>query len=223
MTGELATSLASQPAVVRAESAIRSGRLVAIIRLPRLSAQGARRLTATLVEAGVTALEFTFTTANVLDAITAARDEAGDRAVVGAGTVLSAEQVRQAAEAGAQLIVSPDVNVGVVDATARLGLLSLPGAFTATEVCRAVDAGATMVKLFPAGPGGVEYLKALRGPLPDVAFVPTGGIDLESVGGFISAGAVAVALGSALVSDEDDLPGLAARARRAVQAVGGAR
>ena len=223
MTGHLGTPPVLQPAVVRAESAIRSGRLVAIVRLPRLSAHGARRLTAALVEAGVAALEFTLTTANVLEAIAAARDEAGDRAVVGAGTVLSVEQVEQAAEAGAQLIVSPDVNVQVIEATARLGLLSLPGAFTATEVCRAVDVGATMVKLFPAGPGGVEYLKALRGPLPEVPFVPTGGIDVDSVSDFIAAGAVAVALGSALVSGEDDLPGLAARARRAVQAVGGAR
>jgi 2-dehydro-3-deoxyphosphogluconate aldolase/(4S)-4-hydroxy-2-oxoglutarate aldolase len=136
--------------------------------------------------------------------------------------VLSVGQVHEAAAAGAQLIVSPDVNVEVVQATLQREMLSLPGAFTPTEVCRALEAGASMVKLFPAGPAGVEYLKALRGPLPDVAFVPTGGVDVESVGDFIGAGAVAVALGSGLVSSAQDLSGLAARARQAVQLAGGA-
>jgi 2-dehydro-3-deoxyphosphogluconate aldolase/(4S)-4-hydroxy-2-oxoglutarate aldolase len=220
MSGDMAASAAVQSNAVRAESAIRKGRIVAIVRLPHLSAHSARQLTATLVEAGVTALEFTLTTQNALEAIAAARQEAGDRAVVGAGTVLSVEQVERAADAGAQLVVSPDVNVQVVRAAARLGLLSLPGAFTASEVCRAVDAGATMVKLFPAGPNGVEYLKALRGPLPDVPFVPTGGVDVEAIPDFISTGAVAVGLGSALVSSAGDLSGLAARARRAVRLAG---
>jgi Entner-Doudoroff aldolase len=208
---------------VRAEQAIRAGRVIAIVRLPRLSVEAATTLTETLVEAGVTAMEFTLTTENALAAVAAARTVAGDRAVIGAGTVLSVREVEEAAEAGAQFIVSPDVNVDVIEATTRRGMLPLPGALTATEVCRAVDAGATMVKLFPAGPGGVAYLKALRGPLPDVAFVPTGGIDVESVADFISAGAVAVALGSGLVSSADDLSGLAARARRAVESAGGAR
>lgn len=207
----------------RAEQAIRAGRIVAIVRLPRLDMAAATALTETLVGSGVTAMEFTLTTENALRAVTAARAVAGAHAVIGAGTVLSVREVEEAADAGAQFIVSPDVNVDVIEATARRGMLSLPGAYTATEVRRAVDAGAAMVKLFPAGPGGVEYLKALRGPLPDVAFVPTGGIDVTSVADFIGAGAVAVALGSGLVSSADDLSGLAARARRAVESAGGAR
>jgi Entner-Doudoroff aldolase len=207
----------------QAERAIRAGRIVAIVRLPRLSVLAATTLTETLVDSGVTAMEFTLTTENALEAVTAARTAAGDRAVIGAGTVLTVRQVEEAADAGAQFIVSPDVNIDVIEATAGRGLLSLPGAFTATEVRRAVDAGAAMVKLFPAGPGGVEYLKALRGPLPDVAFVPTGGIGVESVPDFIGAGAVAVALGSGLVSSAQDLSGLAARARRAVESAGGPR
>jgi 2-dehydro-3-deoxyphosphogluconate aldolase/(4S)-4-hydroxy-2-oxoglutarate aldolase len=207
----------------QAEQAIRAGRIVAIVRLPWLSADVAASLTETLVDAGVTAMEFTLTTENALEAVAAARTVAGDRAVIGAGTVLSVREVEEAADAGAQFIVSPDVNVDVIGATARREMLSLPGVFTATEVRRALDAGATMVKLFPAGPGGVEYLKALRGPLPDVAFVPTGGIGVESVADFIGAGAVAVALGSGLVSSAEDLSGLAARARRAVESAGGAR
>lgn len=223
MSGTSASAVPPVRQVVRAERAIRAGRIVAIVRLPTLSPQVARTLAETLVEAGVTALEFTLTSENALAAITAARELTGDRAVVGAGTVLSVRQVEEAAEAGAQFIVSPDVNVPVIEATGRLEMLSLPGAFTATEVCRAVDAGAPMVKLFPAGPGGVEYLKALRGPLPDVAFVPTGGIDVQQVPQFIDAGAVAVALGSGLVSSAEDLSGLASRARRAVELTGGAR
>jgi 2-dehydro-3-deoxyphosphogluconate aldolase/(4S)-4-hydroxy-2-oxoglutarate aldolase len=219
----MSSAVAAVPHGVRAARAIRGGRIVAIVRLPRLSAEAAKKLTETLVEAGITAMEITLTTENALEAIAAARDAAGDRAVVGAGTVLSVLQVEEAAQAGAQFIVSPDVNVQVIEATARLEMLSLPGAFTATEVCRALDAGATMVKLFPAGPSGVEYLKALRGPLPDVGFVPTGGIDLESVPDFIGAGAIAVALGAGLVSSADDLSGLGARARRAVESAGGAR
>jgi Entner-Doudoroff aldolase len=207
-----------------AEQAIRAGRIVAIVRLARLTVEAARSLTETLVSAGVTAMEFTLTTEHALDAVAAARTIAGDSAVIGVGTILSVREVEESADAGAQFIVSPDVNADVIAATARRGMLSLPGAFTATEVCRALDAGATMVKLFPAGPGGgVEYLKALRGPLPDVAFVPTGGIGVDAVPDFIGAGAVAVALGSGLVSSAEDLSGLAARARRAVQNAGGMR
>ncbi|WP_461004792.1 bifunctional 4-hydroxy-2-oxoglutarate aldolase/2-dehydro-3-deoxy-phosphogluconate aldolase [Terrabacter terrigena] len=207
----------------QAERAIRAGRIVAIVRLPRLSEVAATAITETLVSSGVTAMEFTLTTENALRAVTAARAVVGERAVIGAGTVLSVREVEEAADAGAQFIVSPDVNVDVIEATVRRGMLSLPGAFTATEVRRAVEAGAAMVKLFPAGPGGVEYLKALRGPLPEVAFVPTGGIDVTSVADFLGAGAVAVALGSGLVSSAEDLSGLADRARRAVESAGGAR
>lgn len=223
MSGPTASQVTAVPQPMCAEHAIRASRIVAIVRLPILSAEVARTLAATLVEAGVTALEFTLTSANALEAIGAARNATGGHAVIGAGTVLSVRQVEQAAEAGAQFIVSPDVNVPVIEATSRLKMLSLPGAYTATEVCRAVDAGAPMVKLFPAGPGGVDYLKALRGPLPDVAFIPTGGINIEMVSEFLSAGAVAVALGSALVSSADDMSGLAARARRAVELAGAAR
>ena len=216
-------SVAAPSPPARAEQIIRAGRIIAIVRLPQISATNARNITEVLVEAGVTAMEFTLTTEGALDAISAAREVAGDHAVVGAGTVLSVGQVHEAAAAGAQLIVSPDVNVEVVQATLQREMLSLPGAFTPTEVCRALEAGASMVKLFPAGPAGVEYLKALRGPLPEVAFVPTGGVDVESVADFIDAGAAAVALGSGLVSSVESLSGLAVRARSAVKFAGGAR
>jgi 2-dehydro-3-deoxyphosphogluconate aldolase/(4S)-4-hydroxy-2-oxoglutarate aldolase len=201
-----------------AEAHIRAGRLVAIVRVPRLTAASAEALTGCLVDAGVRALEFTLDSEGALEAIRVARSVAGDRAAVGAGTVLAPEQVDDAAAHGAHFIVSPDVCPEVIERTVRLGLLSLPGAFTATEVRRAVDCGARMVKLFPAMPTGAAYLRALRGPLPQVAFVPTGGVSTDDMAELFAAGAVAVAVGSSLVSSAEDLVGLRDRAVRAVAA-----
>jgi 2-dehydro-3-deoxyphosphogluconate aldolase / (4S)-4-hydroxy-2-oxoglutarate aldolase len=109
----------------------------------------------------------------------------------------------------------------VIEEAGRRGALALPGAFTATEVLRATAAGAPAVKVFPAGPVGAGYVKALRGPLPDVPLVPTGGIELEDVAPFLTAGAVAVGLGGCLVRSGDPSDGLAERAvliRAAVEA-----
>lgn len=195
---------------------IRTGRLIAIVRAPQVTPQTATALTEVLVEAGVRALEFTLDTAGAVDGIHAAASTAGDRATVGAGTVLRREQVDQAAEAGAQFIVSPDVSPDVIERSNELALTPLPGAFTATEIRRAVDCGAALVKLFPAQPVGPGYLRALRGPLSDVELVPTGGLKEEDVAPFLAAGAVAVALGSSLVGSVDDLAEVSERARRAV-------
>ncbi len=197
---------------------IRAGRLVAIVRAPRVTAQSAVALTEILVDAGVRALEFTLDSVGALDGIHAAASSAGDRATVGAGTVLRPEQVDHAAEAGAEFIVSPDISPDVIARTNELALTPLPGAFTATEIRRAVDCGAVLVKLFPAQPAGPGYLRALRGPLSEVELVPTGGLTEEDVPSFLAAGAVAVALGSSLVKSVDDLGGLPERARRAVAA-----
>jgi 2-dehydro-3-deoxyphosphogluconate aldolase/(4S)-4-hydroxy-2-oxoglutarate aldolase len=203
---------------VSAEEHVRQGRLVAIIRAPRLTAASAAAVTQTLVDCGVRALEFTLNSDGALDAIRTAREVAGERAAVGAGTVLSEDDVLRAAEAGAQFVVSPDVAPEVIGRTVDLGLLSLPGAFTPTEVRRALDWGADMVKLFPAQPAGVSYLASLLGPMRDVAFVPTGGIGVDDVPSFLEAGAAAVALGSALVRSVEDLTGLRERAQQAVAA-----
>ncbi len=206
---------------MNAEQHVREGRLVAIIRVPELTRASAAAMTEVLVEEGVRALEFTLTSAGALEAITAAVEVAGDRAAVGVGTVLYEEQVVAAAAAGAQVTVSPHVSPAVIAASHDRGLLALPGAFTATEIQLAVDSGARMVKLFPAQPAGIPYLKALRGPLDQVAFVPTGGVGIDDIGPFLSAGAVAVALGSSLVQSTDDLDGLRTRARAAVTAANG--
>ena len=201
-----------------AEEHVRAGRLVAIIRVPRLSPDDAVAMTEILVGAGVRALEFTLTSSGALPAVTAAAAAAGDRAAVGAGTVLSEDDVRAAADAGAQFVVSPNVSPAVIQRAGDLGLLALPGAYTATEVLTATDSGARLVKLFPAQPAGIPYLRALQGPLPDVGFVPTGGVGLADIAGFLGAGAVAVALGSSLVRSTDDLDELRARALQAAEA-----
>lgn len=206
---------------MNAEQHVRDGRLVAIVRVPELTRASARAMTEVLVDAGVRALEFTLTSAGALDAVEAAVGVAGDRAAVGAGTVLYEEQVAAVADAGAQFVVSPHVSPAVIATAHGRGLLALPGAFTATEVQLAVDSGARMVKLFPAQPAGISYLKALRGPLDQVAFVPTGGVGIDDIEPFLSAGAVAVALGSSLVQSTDDLDGLRTRARAAVTAARG--
>lgn len=201
-----------------AEKHVRAGRLVAIIRVPSLTPDDAVAMTEVLVESGVRALEFTLTSRGALAAVTAAAATAGDRAAVGAGTVLSEDDVRAAADAGAQFVVSPNVAPTVIERAGDLGLLALPGAYTPTEIVTAVDSGARLVKLFPAQPMGVPYLRALQGPLPDVGLVPTGGVDLVDIPDFLAAGAVAVALGSSLVRSTDDLDGLRVRARQAADA-----
>lgn len=195
-----------------------AGRLVAIIRAPRLTAASAAAVTEILVGSGVRALEFTLDSGGAEQAIGTAVAVADGQAAVGAGTVLHEEQVRRVADAGAQFVVSPDVCPAVITRSVELGLLSLPGAFTPTEIRRAVDCGTSTVKLFPAQPAGVTYLRALRGPLSHVSFVPTGGVGVADVAAFLDAGAVAVALGSALVRSVTDLTGLPERARQAVAA-----
>jgi 2-dehydro-3-deoxyphosphogluconate aldolase/(4S)-4-hydroxy-2-oxoglutarate aldolase len=203
---------------MNAEAHVRAGRLIAIIRVPSLTPDSAAALTSVLVEEGVRALEFTLTSRGALEAITAARKVAGDGAAVGAGTVLYEHQVQSVADAGGQFIVSPNVSPAVIRRTNELGLVPLPGAFTPTEIQLAVESGAPLVKLFPAQPAGLSYFRSLQGPLDKVAFVPTGGLGIHDIAPFLSAGAIAVALGSSLVNSADDLDGLRIRAQGAVRA-----
>lgn len=202
---------------MNAEAHVRAGRLIAIIRVPSLTRESAVALTSVLVEEGVRALEFTLTSGGALEAIAAAREVAGDRAAVGAGTVLYEHQVQYVADAGGQFIVSPNVSPAVIRRANDLGLVPLPGAFTPTEIQLAVESGAPLVKLFPAQPAGLSYFRSLQGPLDTVSFVPTGGIGIDDIVPFLSAGAVAVALGSSLVNSTDDLDGLRIRAQAAVK------
>lgn len=154
-----------------------------------------------LVEEGFDVLEFPLTTPDALDAVAGARSELGDRAMVGAGTILDAAQARCAIDAGAQLLVSPALCPDVVAAGHAAGIPVLPGALTATEILATLSAGATLTKLFPASIVGPDYLAALRQPLPGLRAVPTGGVSLTNAGGWLRAGAAALGLGSPLVAD----------------------
>lgn len=152
-----------------------------------------------LAEGGVTVAEVTFTVPNALDVIREAKKQLGDRVLLGAGTVLDPETARAAFLAGAEFIVSPAVNLDVIRMCRRYDKLVMPGAFTPTEVLTAWEAGADVVKVFPADVVGPAFFKALRGPLPQVKLMPTGGVDLTTAGEFLKAGAVCLGVGGQLV------------------------
>lgn len=172
--------------------------IVAIVRSPHAVPVAA--VVEALVAGGVTALEVTLTTPDALAAIAEARRLGGDRALVGVGTVLDAGACREAMAAGAQFIVSPICRTDLVTVAHGEGRPVMLGAYTPTEAQRAHEAGADFVKLFPADGLGPAYIKGLRGPLPHLRIVPTGGVDLNTVAGFIQAGCVAVGVGSSLIS-----------------------
>jgi Entner-Doudoroff aldolase len=196
------------------EEKLLGARLVAIVRLA--DHRNVVEIVDTLCNAGVEFLEITVERPEGFDSLERVLSEHGERAVIGAGTVLSAVDVRRVAALGAQFIVSPNTDAAVIDAAHGSGLLALPGAFSATEVATATALGARFVKLFPANVG-VEYLRALRGPFPRVKFVPTGGVSAENAQTWLDSGAVAVAMGSSLVPMSGDMDGLFDRAQRAVQ------
>ncbi len=152
-----------------------------------------------LYEGGIDVIEVTFTVPGVLDIIAAVKKELGNKILLGAGTVLDTETARAAILAGAEFIVTPTVNPDVIKLCNRYSKVIMPGGFTPTEVLTAWDAGADIVKVFPAEIGGPALLKAIAGPLPQVRLLPTGGVTLETLPSFIKAGACAVGLGSALV------------------------
>jgi len=179
-------------------------RLVPVITLDE--ARHARPLLAALTAGGLPCAEVTFRTpaaADALRAMTEAAAEAGpgDEALIGAGSVRRPEQVDQALEAGARFIVSPGLSPAVLRACADQAVPVIPGVATATEICTALDLGITTVKLFPAEPlGGVDLINALRGPFPDVRFVPTGGIGAEQLPAYLACPAVAAVGGSWMAS-----------------------
>jgi 2-dehydro-3-deoxyphosphogluconate aldolase/(4S)-4-hydroxy-2-oxoglutarate aldolase len=207
------------------EEVLRRGRVVAILRAS--TGEHLRAAATTLVREGVRCLEVTTNTPGALATVRALRDELpADEACLGVGTVRTVGQVDQAADAGASFVVSPGTNASVGRRAAERGLRWYPGAATATEVETAWELGATAVKIFPAGSlGGPAFLRALRGPLDDVPFIPTGGVEVADVDAYLTAGALALGMGTPLIGtalDDGDLASLAARAR-AVMATVGAR
>ncbi|MFF6984657.1 bifunctional 4-hydroxy-2-oxoglutarate aldolase/2-dehydro-3-deoxy-phosphogluconate aldolase [Streptomyces sp. NPDC008343] len=185
-------------------TALRRQRLLAIVR--GNDADAALDTVLTLVGRGVLIVEVSLSGAGALGVIEKARAALGPDALLGAGTVLTAQDARDAAQAGAGFAVTPGVTPGVSESRA-LGMPVLAGALTPTEVLSARAEGATAVKLFPAGSAGVELLRALRGPFPDVPFVPVGGVDTQAARPYLAAGALAVGVGGPLVgraADGDD-------------------
>ncbi len=152
-----------------------------------------------LAEGGVTVAEVTFTVPGALEVIRQARKELPANVLLGAGTVLDPETARAALLAGAEFIVSPVVNLEVIRLCLRYDRLVMPGAFTPTEILTAWDAGADIVKVFPADNLGPAFFKAMRGPLPQIRLMPTGGVNLATARDFLEAGACCLGLGSQLV------------------------
>jgi len=175
-------------------------RIVAIVRDADASADRLVRIGVELVRNGVPVVEFPLTNRAANDAIAGLRKEV-PAAVVGVGTVLGADDLNRAVEAGAAFAVTPNVDARVLARAAELSVPIVPGAFTPSEIVTAWNGGAAAVKLFPAGPVGVDYLRALRGPFPDIPFVPTGAVAAGDAHRYLRAGAVAVGLGSDLVGD----------------------
>lgn len=151
---------------------------------------------------GIKMLEVTCNTEGVFEMIEMLVEKMGDRMVIGAGTVITTELCEKALTAGAKFIIAPDVNTDVIDYCVKKDVAILPGAATATEILTAKRHGAKMVKLFPAAAIGIDYIKALRGPIDDVDFVAVGGVRSETIGDFFAAGCIAVACGDSVVRKE---------------------
>src|SRR4051812_40077075 len=171
--------------------------IVAVVRAP--DPAGLVEVIRALAAGGVAVAEVTLTVPNALDVVREAKAALGDTVLLGAGTVLDVETCRAALLAGAEFIVSPAINVDVIRLCRRYDTLVMPGAFTPTEILTAWEAGADIVKVFPADVVGPAFFKALRGPLPQVKLMPTGGVDLTTAAEFLKAGAVCLGVGGQLV------------------------
>jgi 2-dehydro-3-deoxyphosphogluconate aldolase/(4S)-4-hydroxy-2-oxoglutarate aldolase len=198
-------------------------RLLAIMR--GTDAEAVIRASLVLLESGVRFLEVSLVTTDAMRVISEVTNRAPKGSVIGAGTVITREDVARAADAGARFMVSPAVTESVAEAASR-GIAVLAGALTPTEAVTAMRMGATAVKLFPASFGGPGYLRALRDPLPWVPFVPVGGVDAALAAEYLAAGAMAVGVGSPLVGDtmrEGNLEALRARAGAFLAVAGASR
>ncbi|MFI8494522.1 bifunctional 4-hydroxy-2-oxoglutarate aldolase/2-dehydro-3-deoxy-phosphogluconate aldolase [Peribacillus butanolivorans] len=177
---------------------LKQGKLVAVIR-------GARPdqivpIARALNEGGIRTLEITVETPKVCELIDKVKEEFGDDIIVGAGTVLDPETARSVIMAGAEFIFSPTVNIETIKMAKRYGIISIPGALTPTEILTAYEHGADVIKVFPADALGVGYFKNLKGPLPHIPLMPTGGVNLDNLASFLKAGAVAAGIGSSLIN-----------------------
>ena len=180
---------------------ILSEALIPIIRVA--SASEAVDVANAIKKGGVSLIEVTMSVPGAIDVIKELAQRYGDEIIMGAGTVLDPETGRTALLAGAQFIVSPILNLDLIELAHRYSAVVVPGAMTPTEILKAWNAGADIVKVFPAAQlGGPGYVKALRGPLPQILLAPTGGVNLQNAGAFIQAGAAALGVGGELVDKQ---------------------
>ena len=171
--------------------------IVAVVRTP--SSDQLVEVAQALADGGVIVVEITMSVPNALEVVREVRQAFGDRLLLGAGTVLDPETARAAMLAGAEFIVAPALNLDVIQLCRRYDKLVIPGAFTPTEILTAWEAGAGIVKVFPADVVGPAFFKALRGPLPQIRLMPTGGVDLATAADFLHAGACCLGIGGHLV------------------------
>ncbi|NGQ95947.1 bifunctional 4-hydroxy-2-oxoglutarate aldolase/2-dehydro-3-deoxy-phosphogluconate aldolase [Brevibacillus sp. SYP-B805] len=208
----------------RLQNMIKGG-IIAILR--HVPEENAVRVAESLVEGGVTALEVPVQTAGAFRAMEAIASRLQGKAVVGAGTVLDAETARLSINCGAEFLFSPSLHQEVIRTGLRYGKIVVPGVMTPTEMIQAMEWGADLVKIFPAGSLGPSYVKDVRGPFPHIPVIPTGGVNLENAAAFIKAGAVALGVGGSLVDSRLMAAGeydkLRERAARFVDAVKAAR
>ena len=182
---------------------IRTSRLIAILR--NVPEEKTLPLVAALHSGGVRVLEFTFDHANpgymeeACQKVSRVKAAFGDELLLGMGTVLSKSEADALISAGAQLMISPHTDAALIAHAKRLGAVCIPGAFTPTEIVAASAAGADFVKLFPAGVLGLDYIRAIRAPLPHIPLLAVGGVEPETVAGFLSAGVAGFGVGSQLV------------------------
>ncbi len=172
--------------------------LVTIVRAT--SPEEALKVVEAIRAAGVSTVEITMTVPGALKVLESLASQLGDKVLLGAGTVLDPETARLAILAGAEYLISPTLNVKVIEMTRRYGKVSIPAGLTPTEILAAWEAGADFVKVFPCGNmGGADYIKALKAPLPQIEMIPTGGVTLANAADFLRAGAAAIAVGGEIV------------------------
>src|SRR6476661_4457141 len=207
-------------------AALREGGIVPVIRAD--SADTALRIVDALVAGGIRTLEITMTVPDAIGAIRSVAKKFGRDVLLGAGTVTSRALAEGSIDAGAEFLVTPCVVPDVIAVARERGVAVLPGAMTPTEVFTAWSSGGDIIKIFPASNvGGASYLKALKGPFPQIPLCPTGGVNLQTIGEFVKAGASAVGVGGELVSkaaiDAGDYGKITELAKQYVSALSAAR
>ncbi len=171
-------------------------KVIAIVRLN--NSEKVISVAEAMIKGGILSLEVTMTTPNALQIIKELDNKYGSNLLIGVGSVLDAETAIKAIEAGAKYIISPIFKKTIIEASHKLDIPAIPGCYTPTEIYLAQEAGADIVKIFPADQLGTSYVKAIKAPMPQLRIMPTGGVSLTNAGDWINAGACAVAVGSAL-------------------------